>query len=267
MGFTVPLDKDVLCFPAVGGYIGTVTEDSTTDDKLVVRRHHVKKDAESFGVTMELERCGGKVEQRGGFISLPDGRSVYMEQRKALQELFIVSAESGNVCIYDDTRWPFQKEPRVFCSEEGILNTQPGAKINGTGTWLNIDNRMGYAVLGSHGFTMTQSLEYYHTWSVSFVSAASETLPLQIPSGEQINCFAMISCPGQSSDDTACTAAELLKKGWLIQKDRVLAIHVSPYLVYVNFADEPADIEAGNKTVELASRSGGFIPYKNTDSE
>ena len=169
--------------------------------------------------------------------------------------------------IYDDTRWPFQKQPRVFCSEEGTLNTQPGKKINGKGNWLNIDNRMGYAVLGSRAFTMTNSLEYYHTWSLSFVSDEAADWPLQVPSGERVNCFAMVSCPGQRADDTATTAAALLKNGWRVREDGVLAIHVTPYLVFVNFTATPHAIEMDNRAMQLAAWSWACIPCEHTVSE
>ena len=268
MGFTVPLEKDVLCFPAVGGYIGTVAEASQPKtDTTIVRRHHVKKDSDAFSVMMELERCEGKVKQCCSFVSLPDGRSIYMENRTSLKDITLASAESGSVCIYDDTRWPFQKKPRVFYSEAGTLNTQAGKKISGTGSWLNIDNRMGYAVLGSKSFSMHRSLEYYHTWSLNFESSVSPGQALRVHSGEEINCLAMVSCPWQQADDTALAAAELSKEEWRIHKDRVLAIHVNPYLVYANFTDKPDGMKVDNKTMRLASWSCGYILCEDTISE
>ncbi|MFH1918916.1 MAG: hypothetical protein ABIP48_03375, partial [Planctomycetota bacterium] len=59
----------------------------------------------------------------------------------------IESATSGNVTLFDDPRWVYQKSPRKFYGEEGSVKPETGALHQGS--WINVDDRLGYAVLGS----------------------------------------------------------------------------------------------------------------------
>jgi hypothetical protein len=110
MGLTMPLDKDVMVFPAVGGYVGDLREASKAVVPLMqVEGQRVDAGDNWVAVLANLDHCGGKVRQSVAFISLPDGRSVYFDWRVALQQVDVAVSTAGTVQIYDDTAWPNQK--------------------------------------------------------------------------------------------------------------------------------------------------------------
>ena len=237
MGITMPLDKDVLCCAhSCGSYIGQVVVDAAVPAvPLNVRRHSIHARDDGFGVVAELERCAGAVTQHCAFVSLPDGCSVYLEQRVAREAVSLVSAESGTVWIYDDLRWPFQKRPRAFLSQGGVL--QPVSGELNAGNWLNVDERMGYVAVGGVPFTLTKSMAGYHTWRLAFVHPASIAAPRPYAPGQTISSFAVVSCPNQSARETERLAEATAAQGWSIEGDGALALMVGPYLVHADFGD------------------------------
>jgi len=258
MGFTIPLDKDVLCCAHPSdSYIGRVVEAEPAAATLLrVRSHDVQAREDGFGVTVELERCGGKVRQQCAFVSLPDGRSVYLELRTAVQAASIASADSGGVYIYDDLRWPFQKRARVWAAAEGVLTPESG-QVH-AGAWVNVDDRLGYVAVGADGFTLAKSTELYHTWRLGFRSSAGTGEPRTFAPDERISAFALVSCPNWEKSQTAELAADMAGAGWEADDGRVLALVVKPYLVYANFATEGLASLTGKAPLQVEPQAAGW---------
>lgn len=243
MGLTMPLDRDVLCSPLpVGSYIGDIRESPTAAPGLQVLSHHVQARADGFEAMVELLLCSGKVRQSSAFVSLPDGMSVYLEERTAVSPVEIVRAESGNVSIYDDMRWVYQKAPRKFFAPGGPVEPSP-ARIH-SGNWLNVDNRMGYVALGLHSFRLErfEPPNQYRTCRLAFVHTShprEENASLHFTPGERISTFALVSCPNLTKEETALLAESITRAGWLANERGVLAIQVGAHIVHANFASHP----------------------------
>jgi len=260
MGITMPLQKDVLCcaYPC-GSYIGDVDvgADTPAPPIRVVSCNAVANGA-GFGVVAELERCSGKVTQHCAFVSLPDGRSVYLEHREARQAVSVMSADSGNVWIYDDLRWPFQKRPRTFCSRDGILRPVSGRTYEGN--WINVDDRMGYAAMGLEKFGLETSTDRYHTWRLAFVHPASGAVPQHFEPGQSISSFGLVSCPHQASGETEGMAEDMSRRGWHIKTAGVLALVIKPFLVYASFEERPEHCPLSDGRVHFRGRTAGWLP-------
>ena len=237
MGFTMPLDPDVLvCTSPSNSYIGTLNVAGISDPPpLNVPRYHVQAQTDGFGVVMMLERCANTITQNCAFVSLPDGRSVYLEQRVAREPISLLTAESGTVRIYDDLRWPFQQQPRVFHASGGTV--QPDNAEIYLSQWVNVDDRLGFAVLGLTGLTLRKQTDNYHTIELAFVDAGAGAGALEYGPDDIISNFAMITIPNQTTPETQHLAGTLQ---WQIQLDNVLAVLIDSYLVYANFNDQPS---------------------------
>lgn len=262
MGFTIPLDTDVLCStqPA-DSYIGRLTEHEAQDPvPTSVLRHSIRARDDGFGITVELARCAGKVSQHCAFVSLPDGRSVYFELREAVQPVRLTSADSGNVYIYDDCRWPFQKRARTFVAADGTLAPEPHQMHHGN--WLNVDDRMGYAAVGAGAFTLTKSEKAYHTWRLAFPQPTSTGAAQVYEPGRRINSFALISCPNQDQAGTESLAGELARDGWAVSEPCLLAVVIAPYLVYANFSTQSLPAPAGTPTEQIAPHAAGWVSLR-----
>ncbi len=188
LGLTVPLNKDVPCYPMPGSLIGDVREAGTTGTadgglSLKLLSHKLDLRRDGFGIMLELERCEGKVRQSCAFVSLPDGTSVYLEERVAGRDMAIASAVSGNVVLHDDTRWVYQPRPRDYFGTEGALAPQEAGVF--TTPWVNVDNIMGYISMGSSATRLSRRTgqpgiwrkpdeTMYDTCRLSFATVARE---------------------------------------------------------------------------------------------
>ena len=255
MGLTMSLSPDVLVSPLpIGSYLGEVAEagEDPQPPRLVWSR--IEERADGFGAMVGVDRCGAKVRQNSAFISLPDGVSVYLEERTAVQPVQIGRADSGNVSIYDDTRWPFQSDRRAFRKATGVF--APELESDHEGSWVNVDDRMGFASLGAGAFTSRRIQEEtdYDRWRLAFSSGSTGARS----AGQRIGAFALVTCPGQSATDTAALANALQERGWLLDAPGALVLQVGGHIVHAVFSPCHQQLAAGDRTLELAPQSVGY---------
>jgi len=244
MALTVPLDRDVLCYPLLHGYVGVVRQKGR-EPYNTIRWHKLRKWENAFAVMEKIDWCWDKVRQNVCFLSLPDGTSVYIEQRFALQDVELDMAQSGRVSIYDDIRWPHQEKPRRFFGRGGILEPS-GKSIEGN--WVNVDDRLGYVALGRDSFRMLRvepalrkGRAHYGTVEITFnhlpVGPRGKDKAGHFRATQRISQYALITCPHQSKEQTALLAEALNRRGWpAVENDGLMAFEVGPYVVCVNFS-------------------------------
>lgn len=277
MGLTMPLDLDALCYPMPGSMIGEISESAPASrpagkSPITVRTAKVNAAADGFGVLTELERCGGKVLQKCACVSLPDGFTVYIEDRMALQNVTIATATSGNLVICDDTRWIYQPKPRGYHGRTGLLAPDASALIDSN--WVNVDDRMGFIALTRdplHLFRVPGTPAVfrgtgtmYDTCRIEFVANAppanQSSAPLTYDAGQRISRFAMVTCPNRTAKETQSLAAAVAAPGWITSTEDVFALPVGPYLVYANFARQKQTISSGGKNFDCDPLSSGWFP-------
>ncbi len=269
MGLTMPLGKDVLCYPMPWSYVGQVRE-LGKQPTLKVHSHHLSSHADEFAVAIELGWCSDKVRQNCAFVSLPDGRSVYLEERHAKENVVVELATSGNITFFDDPRWVYQSKPRTFLAEQGTLEPEAGPVPNGS--WINIDDRLGYAVLGSNQFRLFAvpgrpciwrgNGTMYHTCRLEFVGVApatTKTTAVSFEAGDRISRFAMVTCPNQEKDETAALARSIDAAGWQIAEDGLAAMMLDKYLIYSNFSSDTKSLLDGKKIMSLPPKTAGWL--------
>jgi hypothetical protein len=221
-------------------------------------------------MALELGWCADKVRQGCAFVSLPDGRSVYLEQRRAARNVKIEVATSGNVTLFDDPRWVYQPTPRAFFGVQGTLKPETGTLDEGN--WVNVDDRLGYAVLGSDRFRLFAvpgrpciwrgDGTMYHTCRMEFAPlapAAEKTVPAAFDEGDVINRFGMVSCPNQAREETAALARRIGRAGWHVAEDGVLALMLDPYVVYLNCSSQTKSLPDNGQTHVLAPKTSGWV--------
>jgi hypothetical protein len=194
---------------------------------------------------------------------------VYLEERWATAPVTVELTTSGDVCWFDDVRWRCQAEPRAVFGKEGRLASSSSTH---EGTWVNIDNRLGYAVLGVDRFQLhsapgrpriwrgdgtmydTLRLEFFHV-----ALAAQNPAPASFGAGQRISRFAMVSCPNQTKEETAGLAEQMNRVGWQVAEEGALALAVGRYLVYANFSPETKLVPDGRESVSLAAKTSGWV--------
>jgi len=271
MGLTMPLDQDVLCYPMPWSYVGQVRE-LAAKAQLRVHSHLCAVRDDGFAILLELGWCSGKVRQNCAFVSLPDGRTVYLEERHATTDVTIDLATSGNVTWFDDPRWIHQKQSREWFAESGRLKPAPGTVHHGS--WLNVDDRLGYVVVTSQAFRLFRAPgrpciwrgdgTMYHTCRLEYVpfeNEPGEPVASSYEGGQRIGRFGVVTCPGQTKEATASLAHRINRTGWQTSEDGVLALRLDRYLVYANFSPETKAITDGERTVPLTPETAGWLAH------
>jgi len=269
MGLTMPLDRDVLCYPMPWSYVGQVREPDGRAT-LEVCSHRLTAYEDGFAVAVELGWCSGKVRQQCAFVSLPDGRSVYLEERRAAAKVAVELATSGNVTFFDDSRWVYQAKPRALFGKQGRLGSTAGTLHEGN--WVNVDNRLGYAVLGADRFRLSAvpgrpciwrgDGTMYDTVRLEFVHvgpASGKAAHVSFDASDCVDRFAVVSCPNQTKEETAALADRMGRIGWQRAEDGVLALALDEYLVYCNASSETRSVREGDETVPLAAKTSGWV--------
>ena len=102
----------------------------------------------------------------------------------------------------------------------------------------------------------------YHTCRLEFVPlapAAGKTVPASFDKGERINRFAMVSCPGQTDEETAALARRMAQAGWQTAEDGVLALMLDRHLVYSNFSSQTKSVFDGRQAMRLEPKTSGWV--------
>lgn len=266
MGFAMPLDRDVLLDPMphclIGELQAAADTGATPEPDLALRAHQVASDADSFAVALVLARAGGRVRQVCAFTALPDGRCLYIEERRALAPVTIVRSTYGNLTVNDDTRWPFQRGPRRLVGAAGPIAPGP-ATWSPTG-WLNIDDRLGLVAVGTTHLSLMRRAgkpmifrepdeTMFDTLRVAFTDDALAEGPRRFAAGEHIARFALALAPHQTASETAALAEAAAQAGWRESGPGELAFEVSSIALRVRF-------EAAGASLRIATLE--WVPRK-----
>ncbi len=156
MGQVLPLRRDLLLSPEGRGLVGYVVIDGLAREAPVAKQVTIAPLAEGFGITGRLERGAGAIEQRFGFLALPDGRAVYVDSLASTGSARITKLDLGTMGVLNDVNWPFHDGKRTvfhaggerrFVAAQAVAD-QP---VTFASPWLNLDNQLGIVRLASAG--------------------------------------------------------------------------------------------------------------------
>ncbi len=162
MGMVMPLRKDLLCTPNDHGLIGYVDVDGVKNDVASPKNSTgsaVAKSSEAISICLPLSRGGGAVEQRIAFLTLQDGRAIYVDSCKIVGKT-PRSVELGTLGILNDKGWVHGDGRRTLTYEGGrtvfqAWRTETDPPFEGSSRWYNLDG-MGMIVLSSSGKQLYQ---------------------------------------------------------------------------------------------------------------
>jgi len=285
MGLVLPLGADLLLSPEPRGLIGHVAVEGQPRDVPEVRRIVVAPLAEGLGVTGVLGRCGGAVEQRFGFLALPDGRAVYADLVTPGREAGISGLDLGTLGVLNDGHWPLHDGSRTVYFAGGrarfdAAKADADAPVEFPSPWLNLDRRLGIVRLAASGpavYTPKPTgaagrLEQRFDLNAVPGAALRGARP-----GRPVAHGVFVFYPGQTEEQTAATAARCrllsvpgealvrlgLEDGWVIEFDLdALRLRVIPAVPAAASAAEVTALAARVARYHLADprarRDGGW---------
>jgi unsaturated rhamnogalacturonyl hydrolase len=215
MGQVLPLRPDLLFSPEMRGLIGHVAVEGVAREVPVAREVAVAPLVEGLGVTGVLERGGGFIEQRFGFLALPDGRVVYVDRVALMREARPTLLHLGTLGVLNDVQWPFHDGSRkvIFAGgEREFVATQATMESAAefSAPWLNVDRGFGIVRLAAAGpalYTPAPTnaagrLEQRLNLSVVPAPVLAAARP-----GERLAQGAFVFYPNQTAEQTAAAAA------------------------------------------------------------
>src|SRR5262249_32626598 len=92
------------------------------------------------------------VEQRFGFVALPDGRAVYVDRHTVLTGTHPTTMNLGSIGVLNDKHWVWHNGRRVVSFENGkhtfiAEQAAQDAPTEMKTRWVNIDDKLGIAIL------------------------------------------------------------------------------------------------------------------------
>lgn len=231
MGLVAPLRGDLLLTPEGRGLIGYVSAQEKKAETPLVKQVSVVDLKSGFGVLAVLQRAEGLVEQRLGFLALPDGRTIYVDRLELTGDALPVVLDLGTLGVLNDVNWPFHNGKRTLAYQDGttVFSAAKAASdpvTDFTSPWLNLDG-LGIVRLDASGparYVPTPSSAAGRLEQRFHLNAPPPTALAGTKAGDVIAHSALVFFPNQSPAETARSAdrCKLMSVGG----DRLIALQL-----------------------------------------
>ena len=247
---------------------------------------------DGFGALARLSRAGGRLRQETAFVSLPDGRSVYIESVEATRACRVAEHRSGLIGVRNERYAALPDRARgektVWTAGggrtfEGYYGRDPDVSVSfGATPWANLDGRIGYVLFGSPSASYVNRHEYAKWKGVEDTLVLNDRAPYSLAAGERAPAFVVLTAPNADAAETARQASGAAL--WTTARANVVLAETGSELVYANFgeaaaladgeaaiAGRPMPIYAGASSYdpstgtlrwrgELPMRQSGYVP-------
>ncbi|WP_127589043.1 hypothetical protein [Paenibacillus koleovorans] len=254
-----------------GGGTGEDGKAHNTSVCLDTTREHVHVYEDGFGVTAEVRRgASGQLMQRVGFVSLPDGRSVYVEHIEITQSCEIARLSTGMIGIRNE-RYSALPElasgtkrlitPAETRAYRGFYGQEPNQldRYN-SASYVNVNDEIGYVTIGSAGMTYLNQHEYPKWKGVEDVLTLQARTDLSFDAPAALPVFVALALPGAAAWQTAAAAegTRLLS----VQEERLAILETAGYLVVVNNGDSSYSYTASGEWGQAEKRTADAHPQR-----
>lgn len=156
LGMVLPMQRDLLISPYERSLIGSMRVEGMKSETPRVRQVKLSPSKDVLGVSGIVERAGGAIEQRFGFVALPDGRTLYVEALRQTSQTKLLSLELAPLAVLNEARWVYHEPKRTLYSQAGqevFSATAKSEKVARamSSPWYNIDDALGIVCLAGSG--------------------------------------------------------------------------------------------------------------------
>jgi hypothetical protein len=168
MGMLIPIggghhNNPHFTVPMVNGFVGSFDLSPAVkpkDAKPVVLEHSWKETPDGFETTGTLLLNGGRLKQTIKVISIGDKTVVYEDRVTALKDVTIERERGVPLGIENDT---ITGATRTVSCQDGktVFDiAHPQSPLAISGSWANVDGRLGLVVVSGNGFSYHQAKDY-----------------------------------------------------------------------------------------------------------
>ncbi len=213
MGMAFPIQKDLLLNPFERSMIGVIEQESIKNERPVVGRLEVMPYENELAIAGVIERAEGKLEQRFAFVTLSDGRTLYVDRVSAVAALDTPTTLSlGTIPILNDHNWIYHDGDRTIHYAGGQLNIparpQETKPVTFDSPWINLDGELGMVVLKRTGRSVLYPEPYPARARIQQLLHLNQSPWKEIKSGQLVAETAVAFYPARDSAATRRAAAK-----------------------------------------------------------
>lgn len=269
MALTLPQDSMWSVTPLYTSYTGDVefagvTPSSASNESVAIDTvsQNVQQFEDGFGVTVEIARgANGQLMQRVGFVSLPDGRSVYAEHIGIMEPCHVARLSTGVIGIRNER---YSALPRLASGHKSLITPDGTRQYPGfygkepnkkerfePGAYVNVNNDIGYVTFGSAGMVYLNQHEYPKWKGVEDVLTLNERTQLRFDAPTELPAFVALTLPNSTAEQTAAIAEQtaLLE----VDAERCTVLETAGYLICIHTGSETARYTAVGKRAGTSS--------------
>jgi hypothetical protein len=193
MGMLIPFgegheDDPDFTVPIANGLVGTFELDPAGDVKTTVAEHSWKKNPDGFETTGSLLLNGGRLKQVLRMVSLGRQTVVYEDRVTALSEVTLRNERGVPVGIENDE---ITGGARIVSYQDGQTefdSQKPREASPLSGTWADVDGRMGVVMVAGAGIAYAQASDYSRGISVrsDILYGSYSDRPRRFKAGEEV---------------------------------------------------------------------------------
>jgi hypothetical protein len=262
MGLTIPSKGCWSITPLPASYTGTVEFEIEEDSQrtlhsneqyvLQTEKENICNYEDGFGAIASLMRGVEELRQDVAFVSLPDGKTVYIECIQVLKSCKIAEMNTGMIGIRNEqySAMPDLAQgrrtiyfPDRTASYEGFYSREPnGITDLEPAEWVQVDDEIGYVLFGSQGIRYINQHEYKKWKGVEDILILNRRSEETFESPRTLEPFVVITLPNRIKEETKGIAnrAHL----FTCEEEGVILLNCESQLIYANFNSTAMTVHA-----------------------
>ena len=214
MGLVMPLDRDMLLAPNERSLIGRISLDGVKDERPRIVQAQAEETSGNLIVTGEMMRAGDNMRQRFAFVSLRDGRAIYVDTLTVEKPVRNAEVHLGALSVLNDPHWVYHNGTRDVYGAEGkrTFNVLDKSVTPGemSSPWYNVDDMLGVVVASSSGhqfYTDNKTIGNGRLEQLFYLNNLPHVEKAEA-SAEPLTRTALVLLPGADHNETAATSAK-----------------------------------------------------------
>jgi hypothetical protein len=251
MGLTIPAKGCWSITPIPASYTGTVefevnsqrTIHSNERYVLQTERENIRDYEDGFGAMASLMRGVEELRQDVAFVSLPDGKTVYVECIQLLKSCNIAEMNTGMIGIRNErfSAMPDLAQghktiyfPNQTASYEGFYGREPNRITDfPPAEWVQVDDEIGFVLFGSQGIRYINQHEYKKWKGVEDILILNRRNEGAFNGPSKLVPFVVVTLPNRTKEETK--AIVNLTHLFTCDKEGVVLLGCERQLIFANF--------------------------------
>lgn len=233
---------------------GSFVLDAPTAEGIREGGHRVDEIPGGFAATAAFERAGGALRQHVALVAPADDVAFFFQQTVAARDVRVVEERAGEVSVRNehyrllgdcargrrriyagDDQWG--SRARSFEAPGYAGGSDDWFRPGRASSWVNVDDRIGYVVLGGRGIAYRNRHEYpTYKGLEDFLILSHDRRAREFCAGQTVSTLAVVILPNWGHNATRGIALITRRLRTQTDADGVLA---PGWLVAVNFAGKP----------------------------